>query len=262
MKAFFSTCPLILFIAAAVLFSSCDRKEEKGDIELNFVATYDDQPLVWNQSQAYANGQAVKMDRLDLFLSYIRLRKSDGSVEHLSDIELLQFMEVQLDESSSLFGVTLKYKDIEPGAYAAVEIGLGVAPDLNDMTPSDFTSSSPLSRPSYYWEAWDGYIFTKMEGEYAEDGENFDKTFVFHTGTSKQAGAESAYKPVDFESGIEVKAGHTTRVNFILDAKVLFEQGEDAYIDIATKSAAHSLSDVEFMNSIMGNFSRALRIKL
>lgn len=262
MKILFSPLYLMIFIVFSLFFFSCDRKEESGDIELNFVAMYDGKPLIWNQNQIYAGDQAIRMDRLDMYLSRIQLRKPDGAVQLLSDIELLQFMEVQLDESSSIFGITLKYKNLEPGAYSNIEFGIGVAPDLNDKTPSDFTSANPLSRPSYYWEAWDGYIFTRMEGEYAQDGENFEKKFVFHTGTSKENGAEDAYKPVNFERGIEIKAGHTARMNFTLDAEMLFEQGEGTYIDIATKSAAHSLTDAEFMNSIMGNFSRAIRIKI
>ncbi len=252
----------ILFSVLITLlsFSSCEKTEGKGDLEINFVAMYDDQPVVWNKELAYAMSQAIRYDKLNMFLSEIRLRKSDGEVIHLSDIELLEFMEKQVDESSAIFGITLKYPDLEAGAYSHIDMGIGVSPELNDQSPSDFNSSNPLSRPSFYWDSWDGYIFTMMEGSFAEDGTNFDKGFVFHTGTSKAVSGQSAYRPVTFEHGIEIKDGHTTKIDFILDAKQLFEQPGSTYIDIATKSGAHSLSDTLFMNSILGNFANALKV--
>ena len=252
---------LISFLFILISFSSCEKTEEMGDLEINFVAMYDEQPIVWNKELSYATQQAIRYDKLDMFLSEIRLRKSDGEVVHLSDIELLEFMEQQVDESSAIFGITLKYPDLKAGVYSHIDMGIGVSPELNDQSPSDFTSSNPLSRPSFYWDSWDGYIFTKMEGWYAEDGINFDKSFVFHTGTAKSGSGESAYTPVTFERGVEIKDGHTTKINFVLDAKQLFEQPGSTYIDIATKSGAHSLSDTLFMNSILGNFANALQVK-
>lgn len=250
----------ILAITSVFLLTACGDKEGKGNIELNFIAYYDGDPIVWNEAKEYYNGERITLDKLDVFLSDMELISAGSDKVGLSSVELLQFMENQLDGASAAEGVSLLYRDIPEGVYTGLNIGIGVSDVNNARTPSDFTSSNPLSRSSYYWDAWKGYIFTKMEGNFAEAGQDFNRTFVFHTGSVRDNTHPSAYRIWSGTRNIEIKKDQTAKLTFKVDVRKLFGQPGGTHIDIKEKSGSHNLSDAVFMTTLIENYLEAIQL--
>lgn len=250
---------IVVALLPMLLFTSCEDKDGRGNLELNFVAYYDDQPIVWNEVKDYYGGERISLDRLDVFISEVDLVSKDSRNVDLSKVELLQFMEYQLDTSSASEGIKLLYTNIEEGEYSGLEFGIGVSDDDNSKTPSEFSSSSPLSRTSYYWDSWEGYIFTKMEGSFAEAGQDLNKSFVFHTGTVRD-NSSSAYRKWAAEKSIQIRNDQTEKVIIKIDVRKLFDQPGDTHIDINEKSGSHNLSDTAFMNTLLENYLDAIQL--
>ena len=249
---------LFVFALALGLFASCNNDSEtpqtKGDLEINFLSTYDGDPLVMNNTFPYDAGQQIRFNTSRFFMSDFMM---DGATVDviLNDIMELNFTDVNSTLEGAEQGITYTFKDIPEGTYASLSFGIGVSADLNAMNPADFPSDHPLRQESEYWNAWNSYIFNKIEGKLdTVGGGDFDIIYVYHSGK------DELYFEHEKDFSIKIEGGKTTKINFTVDHKDLLYRGGQA-LDIKSKPTAHSAGDLAYPRYILENFENAVKLQ-
>lgn len=238
---------LISFAASVLGFSSC-KDDKEGSLSLRFIALYDDETLLTFQTLPFDNAQRLQFTHLSMMISNLELTKG-SSLEQLDEIELvdLSFDNVVAAEEGYEFTIT----GLPPAAYDGIRFGVGVPPDVNQKTPSDFTSDHPLSKTGYYWSAWDSYIFMKTEGRLDTLGNGpLDLGFAFHTG------ADPLYRTLVGTLPITIEDGKTTSLEILIDYKNML-QG----IDIKSNPQNHSPQDTVQILKMVNNLGTAIRLR-
>jgi hypothetical protein len=240
----------ILFLLP--LFLTASKCKEAAvlnpQLNINFKTIYNTTPFVLNKTYPYNNPSQVKFTRFNFFITKIALIGANGATTALADAAKLDFTPLY-DDAKAAAGLTLSY-NVPHGNYTGIQFSLGVSDDLNTKNPNHQPANSPLSDAADYWDAWQSYIFSKLEGSVDTLNNNFfDKSFTIHTG-----GAEGVYKPLIFNQSIVIHSD--TKLNFEIDMnKILLG------IDLKTIGGAHSLNDVNKMKAFMTAFSTAISNK-
>ncbi|MEN9613341.1 MAG: hypothetical protein RLZZ628_4155 [Bacteroidota bacterium] len=236
---------LLLFLTA----SKC--KEDAvltTQLNINFKTIYNTTPFVLNKTYPYTSPSQVKFTRFNFFITKIALIGAKGTTIALADAAKLDFTPLYKDATAAT-GLTLSY-EVPQGDYTGIQFSLGVSDDLNAKNPNHQPANSPLSDAADYWDAWNSYIFSKLEGSVDTLNNNrFDKSFTIHTG-----GAEGVYKPLIFNQSIPIH--NNTKLNFEIDMNKIL-----AGIDLKTVDGAHTLNDVTKMKAFMTAFSTAISSK-
>lgn len=247
-----------LFVSAffIVIMSSAKCKEDEtvipttsaiGTVDMNIKAKFNDQPLELTKIFEYKNGKKVRFTKLSFFMSGFR-----NSTETTAEAPLLivDFKDID-DNSKALKGINLNLNKISAGNKSQFDIGIGVASNLNLKKPKDYPSTHPLSEPSNYWDAWNSYIFFKLEGSLDKDGDG-----KFETGITLHAGGNEVYQNLNFSKAFTIKENETTPLSMELDISKLING-----IDLETYNSTHQIGDLPTMKKMMDNFQTALIIK-
>lgn len=253
----------ILVLMLSIFFVSCSDDDDNGTVqsgtlEIFFEPTYGAPGDLINRTQnfEYADGNDIRIVVSEMFLG--ELKVGTGSEElTLSEIEYIDLSDPVLDQSSGLTDKFIAFNDVPAGAYSSLEFGIGVPPGLNAMKPSDFGSTSPLSQSALYWEAWDSYIFSKLEGrlDLAGDG-SFSHLFSYHSG------GDEVYRVLRVENlPLEIRPGETTRIKLTIDHREILVWGADDYLDIENNPSAHHTGHLDIMNYLAGNYDSAFTIE-
>lgn len=243
---------LFLFLSIVVL-ASCG-KDKEGDLQMNFRGVYDSETLVMATPLDYRSDYPLRIDKSSFFISALNVVNTDGEEIELSEVELVDL--TFFDLNAALEGTTFKYKDLPAGSYEKIALTIGVISGLNAQEPQDFPSSNPLSESGHYWLSWESYIFSKLEGAVDTLLDNsFDQKFAYHTGSD--ALSRSVYWDFDFQ----IEDGASTTLNFIVDHKMLLEDGTDL-LDIKNIPSNHTPDDLENMEKIMDNFVKSVKLVL
>src|SRR4030095_1041898 len=225
---------------------SC-KKDEEGSLTIHFKAFYDGVPVAMFETKPFTSPQQIQFSHLSLFISNIALM-DQSSTKELRDIELV---DLSFDDVNSAdMGYTVHFDQIAAKTYSGLQFGVGVPPDLNAKSPSEFPSSSPLSKTSYYWEAWHSFIFMKTEGHLDSLGTGtFDTGFAYHTGTDQLYILEQGPFPITIEDG------KNKEIDIILDYKDVLEG-----IDIKSKPQNHNPQDSVQINQLVENLGHSFSL--
>ncbi len=250
----------LIILAGLLMAASCGKEPpppvDTATIQLSFRAIYDGEPLVLQKEYEY-QGSIVRFSRINFYLANLVAANDDGETE-LSEI---QFIDLSLTHNTlpdAEKGTVMNFSRIPVGTYNLLRFGVGVPADLNKTTPSDYSTSHPLGidNSAEYWEAWNSYIFAKIEGQFDEDGsgdfDGNDISFAYHTGTDRVYEQD-----IEFDNVLNLNGGETTNLDFELDIKTLlsFKQGDS--FDLKP----HDPNNLGDMILIMENFRRALQLK-
>lgn len=235
-----------LFIISILFIGSC-KDDDPGSLTIHFIPRFDDQPLrVFNPIDL--------VDENDIQFSHVSLLVSDlelltGTSSHfLDDIELVNLSFDDLTSASE--GYTLHLDQIPARRYTGIKFGIGVPPDDNHKTPSQFPSSSVLSNTGYYWQAWASFIFSKIEGTIDTPAPgNFETSFAYHTGT------DQLYRVFDSDIPIEITDGNNTELNIALDLADLLTG-----IDIESNPQNHNPQDTVQIIRIVNNLQSSIKL--
>ena len=168
---------LFLLLPLVLLSSKCKDDTLTGNIALNITARYNSNPLIINKIYDYS-GKKVRFTKLSFFVSDATNRREQivGTTSiNMNGTELFDFTGLT-DSISALKGISKSF-NISVASSDNIVLGIGVEQGKNSKKPKDFTSSNPLSDASYYWDSWNSYIFSKLEGLMDKDG---DGKFDFH----------------------------------------------------------------------------------
>lgn len=249
-----------IFIALSLLLLAGCKKDQTGTVEssqlgISFTANYDGAPLVINEGVYDYNGNAIRFSKVNFYLSDVTL----GGTE-LSDVNFIDITNSHLTEASSMEGTNINFSKIPVDDYPQLAFGIGVSADLNRTKPSDYATSHPLGSDmsGEYWEAWDSYIFVKIEGQYDVDGDGFDADdvpFSYHVGQDEMYRRWRG----DFETPISLEANTAKNIEFSIDVKKLLMQNNG---ELITLSAHDPNNQQEIMRLIMDNFEKALQFRI
>ncbi len=222
----FSLRTLLLVCVSILFFAACenDNTSSSGDVELNFRAEFDSQPLqIFDVAYPYPEGMSMKFQLFQFYLSDIELVRADATTVPLSEVELVRFQDfTTLAEAEQ--GVTLQFTDVPDGEYTAIRFGLGVNPTMNALDPTNFQQPHPLDDTNY-WSWATGYVFSKIEASVDTLGNG-----AFDTGVSYHVGNDSLYTIMTYQRPLNVRADQSNRMSFSVDVQdVLIDNGN--YLD-------------------------------
>jgi len=208
-----------------------------------------------SSSVVYYNDKPIRFSKVHFYLSDITIGETE-----LFEVTLIDLTKTHLDQQSSRIGTTLEFSKVPIGDYSSFAFGVGVSPDLNRTKPEDYATNHPLGidNGGEYWEAWDSYIFVKIEGQYDIEGDGFnenDIAFAYHIGQDEMYKKLSA----SFESPIVLTADELANIDFKLDIKKLFVQPDGQLMPHTQHDPNNQL---EAMQIIMDNFKDALTFNL
>ncbi len=231
MKKF--TILTIILLAFIGIASSCEKNtddNETGTLSLQFQLTYGGEPLHMFERFNYASGASVFIDRFNLFISDVKLVNSTTK-QSIKDVAWLDFSGIQ-DKTTAKTGVRLEIPKVPVGQYSALEIGLGVSPELNATTPSNYSASHPLA--NNYWEQWNSYISMVIEGKAdLTGGTTHNLILTYHVGTN------DAYSRINLEDNFLIKSGKNNVILLEIDLKkILTKEGQ--HLDIERFPRDHS----------------------
>ena len=253
---------VILFItfSSLLLITSCGKENttpiDTAEINLSFRANYTGETLVLNENYLY-NGMPIRFTRINFYISNLVIVNDDGETD-LTEIQFIDLTQTHRNPIDSEIGTVMSFSNVPVGSYNQLKFGVGVPVDLNKTNPSDYSTTHPLGADNSgeYWEAWDSYIFAKIEGQFDVNGDGFDAddiNFAYHTG-----GRPDLFAPIELDNNLVLSGGETTDLIFELDVAQLFKQGLG---DPLTLSAHDPSRQIPEMLVIMGNFQRALQRK-
>lgn len=239
---------VVAVLAVSTLLISCkDDTEDTGKIQLNFVATANNQPFVLGNTYTSPDGLPCKYDNFKFYISNVRLHNG-SALDTILDAAIINYSNQNPAKSVTI--------DVPPGSYSGFSLGIGLDSLQNMVDPTNYPSSSPFSSVNgMYWGMQALYRFVILEGgaDTIDNGINeFYMPIVMH------CGANNMYKNVDFSNfTIDVKAGEVTNVNINFDFNQIYYSATDT-INLKVKNITHTSDDNQLANTIMTNFANAL----
>jgi len=199
----------------------------------------------------------IRFTRINFYISNLVIVNDDGETD-LTEIQFIDLTQTHRNPIDSEIGTVMSFSNVPVGSYNQLKFGVGVPVDLNKTNPSDYSTTHPLGADNSgeYWEAWDSYIFAKIEGQFDVNGDGFDAddiNFAYHTG-----GRPDLFAPIELDNNLVLSGGETTDLIFELDVAQLFKQGLGDPLILSAHDPSRQIPE---MLVIMGNFQRALQLK-
>lgn len=232
---------LFLALLTGVILSACNGSDdEQGSLRIHYLARYDDQPLAIFTDYDTPSGDQIQFTHVSLIVSDLSLYNNPSSTL----LQETNLIDLGFDDiPAATIGAIQVYNEISAGAYDGIRFGIGVPADMNTKKPADFPSTHPLSFTGYYWEAWDSYIFMKIEGRLDNGGDGvFDTPFAFHTGSN------ALYSILETPIPVTIEDSKTAELHIAIDYKKLLEG-----IDIKSNPQNHNPEDSLQIGKIVSN---------
>ena len=237
---------ILLLMATLMIAGSC-KKDKEGSLTLHFLAQAEGNPLEMFKTLSSTGAHPLQFSHVSMLISDIQLLTTSGS-EYLKDVALVDMSFDDLTSASD--GFTIRIDKVPANTYRGISFGIGVPPELNNDSPSDFPSSNPLSRTGYYWEAWNSYIFMKIEGRVDTIAPlDFETGFAYHTGH------DSLYRMLEGEFPLAIIDGQDTELSIIFDYDEILEG-----VDIALDPQNHNPEDTIQIFKIVNNLQTAVTL--
>ena len=217
--------PLLISFATLFLLLSC--RPQKKEITVEFQLIQDG--TAYEKSTSFSKGDTAIA--LDLFHFYV-------SELYLGDQMLSEVLFV--DPSDSLYS---NYTLSLDKSHDQLSFGLGVPSQLNNMDPTVFETSHPLSSAfAMYWTWASKYRFLKVEGRFNDSGDlsnaGSNNSIIWHTGT------DDLYRMASFNE--QIKPGDHVVIALDLDqlfGAVSLENNGFTHTTISSYATAELITD-------------------
>ena len=240
----------VLVLLSMIGLTACHKTDDdqSGDLKISFSPKYGSEDFVTLKSFPYAGTRAIKWSKFDFYVTGIRLVSASGSLD-VSDVGMIDFTSTDVNNR------LINLRDIPAGDYTGIEFNVGVGTDLNKKQPKDYSSSNPLSSTSHYWEAWNSYIFSKMEGVFDSLGTGtFDLGFAIHTGT------DECLQRVSIAKNIKISNGASSEMGLDLDIKNVYAPG-GSFFDLKSSPLNHNPTNIEVLKLFSTRLAAAIQLK-
>lgn len=252
----------ILILTTFILSANSCKKPEpetKGDLTINFKASFDSNPLVVFTDYQTPDADNIQIHVLNFFLSHVEIVKSNDEIIRLKDIAFIDF-NGNTDTDKANAGISLSFEDLDPADFKEIRFGIGVEPVQNAKEPGDYPTDPYLGDGGNYWTAWNSYIFSRIEGrlDTLPGAAGGDISFLYHSGV------DGMYQHRNFSKNFSISAGQNTTLQFNMDVKdVLYRSG--AKIDIPNANVSHSgavgTEAYDLVKQVITNMADALTLQ-
>ena len=216
---------LLTSFATLFLLLSCRPQEKEITVEFQLIQD----GIAYEKSTSFNKGDTAIA--LDLFHFYV-------SELYLGDQMLSEVLFV--DPSDSLYS---NYTLSLDKSHNQLSFGLGVPSQLNNMDPTVFETSHPLSSAfAMYWTWASKYRFLKVEGRFNDSGDlsnaGSNNSIIWHTGT------DDLYRMASFNE--QIKPGDHVVIALDLDqlfGAVSLENNGFTHTTINTYATAELVTD-------------------
>jgi hypothetical protein len=249
--------PFLIASSIILMASNCQKNSTPtptpvtpvaGSVELNIKAIYNAKPLVISQVYDY-NGKKVIFERLQFFMAYDGNNLAGTLSTDPPKTALFKFTSFT-DTASANAGASIEIP-MASTAYASVNFGIGIPKSLNAKLPKDFSFPDGLADSGNFWDSWQSYIFSKLEGKIDKDNDGiFETPFTLHTG------GDDVFTPLKFTKSYTIQDAKKTKVSFELSINELVKG-----IDLTTVNSSHQIGAAPIMKTIMTNYTTALTVK-
>ena len=232
---------LLALLSLSVLFSCGD---DETQMNVNFQLEYNDEPLVMFQEYEYGGpgGFPIEFSRISFFVSNVTMT-IDGQEELFKDADYIDLTESHSTSEKAAEGFTYNIGSTS-GDATALSFNFGLTAEQNETVPTDYTSSSVLSRTGEYWPGWESYVMYKIEGRIDLDGDGVkEAAMALHLGT------ETVTR---FTSG-----DYSEDLTIALDVSKIFNCNGEVF-DIENTFRIHSLSQLDLSVQLVDNIECGL----
>ena len=189
-----------------------------------------------------SDGNTVRVETFKIYMSNIRLVKTDDSEVLVRELALFDFDPDVMTTQLAL--------DVTPGDYKEVRFNLGLSETQNALDPTDFAQDHPLSNDqNMHWDWNSKFIFVKFDGRSDTTGtaSNFDHNFAYHVG------ADELYTEVTGLMETLTLADDTeATVTINLEVEEFWSQGVQP-IDLKVDNSTHTLNNMPLAQQFIGN---------
>jgi len=213
---------LIFIILIFGLLSCSDNAEEPINLTINLKLENNGDPVVGFEAFSYPDGYNMFLTKFSLFLSDIELVDSENSSLQIQDVLFLDLLKDIQTKDAAENGLSFTVNALPAGLYKKFKVSIGVSPDFNAMSPSDFEISSVLSNSGEYWEGWSSYIFHKTEGKIDTDGDG-----EFETNIALHIGSDAAFRQAEYAINLDTE--NQNKLEMVIDINDIYKIGNDYY---------------------------------
>lgn len=236
---------------AALVFASCEKDDDNttttptngpSAAALNFVAKAGTEDLVINQPYTNAFNQNFTWEMSQFYVSDVKLwadPTGDNTVE-LPDSYFL----INTQNGGADLGL------IPSGTYYGVEFVVGIADSAtNHGDPALAEGVLAPQNPSMHWSWNSGYIFVRIEGNYAQtQGGAPDTHYEFHIGMDNLA------RKVTVAKEFNVEYGTLNVLPIEVDHKAILTG-----VDFTTDTVTHTMDNMMLAMRIANNIPNAFK---
>jgi len=246
MKSYFN---ILIIAVVALTITSCGKDE--GGLDLSFNLTYEDEPLVMFEDYSYPTGENFSLSRVSFYISNLSLDD-----ELLKDVDYIDLTESHSTRAGSTDGYSYAFDNLPVGDYNDLLLSMGVNAVDNAKNPADFESTSALSRSGEYWNAWESYVFYKIEGMMDSNGDGTkDK------GISLHIGGDDVFRTISFPKPISIDGDARATAKITIDLAKVFNNNNKVY-DMQNFSGLHSKdAHSDYMIELMDNTIQTMTIQ-
>ena len=241
------------------VIGSFELTPPRGNVlSLRFNLMYNGETLSMGRLYEYPTGEQFEFSRFDMYMSDLALRTSDGNELILQEVDYLQMTNTFRDEASAQQGYLYAIAGVAPGDFQSVQFNIGISPEMNETTPSDYPVSHPLGRVGDYWdgEGWMSYIFASIEGRINIDTSNPD----LEQGIALHLGSNNAFQEVKIDNAFSFanEEGDEQIVNINIDLVDLFVSDSGDIYDIISVPSTHSVAQIPQVITLSNNLKNSI----
>ena len=230
---------VLVFAVISAFFISCNSDDDNTEnsapvnIEVSMVV---DQETFTPGNTYEIDGQQVKIDIMQFYMSGIKMVESDGDETFAESYHII---------SSTNNSVFVGDLDIANGYDFSFNVGIDAV--TNGQSEEDFSTrpaDDPLAMqdPPMHWNWNSGYKFLRI------DGEINGTAFKYHIGTDAQL------VNLNIEDGIDVEEGGS---NVIVQVDIeKFFNG----IDVAAAESTMTMDNLPLATQVVGNYTAAFSV--
>lgn len=233
---------VVLLALIGVIFA-CEKDEgdKASKIDLIFELKYDGE-LLSGLDELYALNDSVSMrfSKVSFYLSDFKLTQATQELP-LLDVLHISFLQNIKGDAIQEMKQKLTF-EVPSGDYSSISFGLGLTPAQNSTIPADHEARSALSLTSEYWQAWDSYIFEKIEGTYQVNGGNSESVAL-------HVGGDETYRILEWRDGLSLSGDRNVEITIPIDLKTILTN-----FPVTESPKLHALEQLPLMEQVADGF--------
>ena len=152
----------LLAVLGLLLWLTQRASGAESEITVSIAPRYRGEPLVFDQLRCTnAAGQALAVTRLDMLLSSIAVRRTNGS--WLEKHNWFAFIHAREGRTNFVL------RGLPAGNYDRLRFSIGLPSEQNNASPAQWDAAHPLNPQvnGMHWNWQGGYVFLALEGKWA-----------------------------------------------------------------------------------------------